>query len=260
MSLPSQPLGTQPDHPSRDSARDSTRSWWKRKVEPQKTFAVIGLGRFGLAVCKELVASQKSVIAIDKDAHLVEMLLRRDDDFKSAVTLSVDSTVEEELKEAGALDVDTFVVALGEPLEVSLTTTYIAKHGTSSAVKTVCSRASSYLHERMLKAVGADKVTFPSREQGRQLGEQLVRPSLLDRLQLDSKNSIEEVQVPKKFVQRSLRDINLRRDYGVSVLAAGSQGDLRVNPPASMILSPNDVLVVMGSQEDIKRMHQSSDT
>ena len=146
---------------------------------------MVGLGRFGQAVCQELIASRKSVIAIDKDARLVEMLLRRDDDFKSAVTLSVDSTVEEELEEAGALNVDTFVVALGQPLEVSLTTTYIAKHGTSSAVKMVCSRASSVLHERMLKAVGADKVTFPSREQGRQLGEQLVRPSLLDRLQLD---------------------------------------------------------------------------
>ena len=255
MSLPSQSSGTRRDAPS----RDNTKPWWKSKVGPQKTFAVVGLGRFGRAVCKELIASRKSVIAIDKDAHLVEMLLRRDDDFKSAVTLSVDSTVEEELKEAGALDVDTFVVALGEPLEVSLTTTYIAKHGTSSAVKMVCSRASSVLHERMLKAVGADKVTFPSREQGRQLGEQLVRPSLLDRLQLDSKNSIEEVQVPKEFVQRSLRDINLRKDYGVSVLAAGSEGDLRVNPPASMILSPNDVLVVMGSQEDIKRIHHSSD-
>ena len=255
MSLPSQSSGTRRDAPS----RDNTKPWWKPKVGPQKTFAVVGLGRFGRAVCKELIASRKSVIAIDKDAHLVEMLLRRDDAFKSAVTLSVDSTVEEELKEAGALDVDTFVVALGEPLEVSLTTTYIAKHGTSSAVKMVCSRASSVLHERMLKAVGADKVTFPSREQGRQLGEQLVRPSLLDRLQLDSKNSIEEVQVPKEFVQRSLRDINLRKDYGVSVLAAGSEGDLRVNPPASMILSPNDVLVVMGSQEDIKRIHHSSD-
>ena len=191
---------------------------------------MVGLGRFGRAVCKELIASQKSVIAIDKDARLVEMLLRRDDDFKSAVTVSVDSTVEEELKEAGALDVDTFVVALGEPLEASLTTTYVAKHGTSSRVKMVCSRASSVLHERMLKAVGADKVTFPSQEQGKQLGEQLVRPSLLDRLQLDGKNSIEEVQVPKEFVQRSLRDINLRKDYRVSVLAAGSQGDLRVQP------------------------------
>ncbi len=244
---------------SSSPSRDSTRPWWKTRVGPQQTFAVVGLGRFGLAVCKELIASEKSVIAIDKDTHLVEMLLRRDDDFKSAVTLSVDSTVEEELKEAGALDVDTLVVALGEPLEASLTTTYIAKHGTSSTVKTVCSRASNVLHERMLKAVGADRVTFPSREQGRQLGEQLVRPSLLDRLQLDSKNSIEEVQVPKEFVQRSLRDINLRKDYGVSVLAAGSQGDLRVNPPASMILSPNDVLVVMGSQEDIKRIHHASD-
>ena len=256
MPFPSPPSGILRDSPRRDSAKP----WWKHKAGPQNTFAVVGLGRFGLAVCKELIASRKSVIAIDKDAHLVEMLLRRNNDFKSAVTLSVDSTVEEELKEAGALDVDTFVVALGQPLEVSLTTTYIAKHGTSSAVKTVCSRASSDLHERMLKAVGADKVTFPSQEQGRQLGEQLVRPSLLDRLQLDSNNSIEEVQVPKEFVQRSLRDINLRKDYGVSVLAAGSQGDLRVNPPASMILSPNDVLVVMGSQEDIKRIHHSSDS
>ncbi len=247
-----------------DSTRGSSsqpgnsKPWWQQRKLTSQTFAVVGLGRFGRAVCKELISSQQSVIAVDKDSHLVETLLR-DDDFKSAVTLSVDSTVEEELKEAGALDVDTLVVAVGEPLEVSLTTTYIAKHGTSSRVKTVYSRASSELHERMLKAVGTDKVTFPSREQGKQLGEQLVRPSLLDRLQLDSKNSIEEVQVPKEFVQRSLRDIDLRNKYGVSVLAAGSEGDLRVNPPGSMILSPKDVIVVMGNKEDLKRIHLSSE-
>nr|MCU0528879.1 TrkA family potassium uptake protein [Cyanobium sp. Prado107] len=110
------------------------------------------------------------------------------------------------------------------------------------------------LHMKMLQRVGADRVVFPSKMQGQRLGMELVRPNLLDRLRLDDRNSIEEIRVPKPFVGRSLRDLNLRKNFNVSVLAAGPDNDLTVNPPASHVLQAGELLVVMGATTALAKL------
>jgi trk system potassium uptake protein TrkA len=90
---------------------------------------------------------------------------------------------------------------------------------------------------------------FPSKMEGQRLGMELVRPNLLERLRLDDRNSIEEIRVPAAFIGQSLRDINLRKNYNVSVLAAGPDNHLTVNPPASHVLEAGELLVVMGASE-----------
>ena len=148
----------------------------------------------------------------------------------------------------------TVVVAMSEPIEASITATLIAKDSDGSRVQQVIARATSDLHEKMLKRVGADRVIFPSRMQGERLGLELVRPNLMERLELDELNSIEEIKVPERFVGRSLRDLNLRKNHRVNVLAAGPAGDLMVNPPASHVLMYGHVLVVMGLTDDLQNL------
>jgi trk system potassium uptake protein TrkA len=169
----------------------------------------------------------------------------------------VDSTDEESMKEAGVLEMGTVVVGISEPIEASITTTLIAKDTEGSLVKQVIARATSDLHEKMLKRVGADRVVFPSRMQGERLGLELVRPNLIERLELDDKTGIDEIKVPEVFVGRSLRDLNLRKNYFVNVLAAGPAQLLTVNPPAKYILEKEHVLVVMGSMEDLQKLPQT---
>jgi trk system potassium uptake protein TrkA len=161
----------------------------------------------------------------------------------------VDCTDEEALREAGVLDVETVVVAMSEPIAASITATLIAKDSEGSRVKQVIARATNDLHMKMLQRVGADRVVFPSKMQGHRLGMELVRPNLLERLRLDDKNFIEEIRVPSSFVGRSLRDLNLRKNFNVNVLAAGPDNHLTVNPPASHVLASGELLVVMGSSE-----------
>jgi len=108
----------------------------------------------------------------------------------------------------------------------------------------------------MLKRVGADKVVFPSRMQGERLGLELVRPNLIERLELDNQTGIDEITVPEEFIGRSLRDLNLRKNYLVNVLAAGPIDKLKVNPPAKFILERDHVLVVMGSMDDLQKLPQ----
>jgi trk system potassium uptake protein TrkA len=150
--------------------------------------------------------------------------------------------------------VGTVVVAISEPIEASITATLIVKDASGSRVKQVISRATSDLHEKMLRRVGADRVVFPSKMQGTRLGQELVRPNLLERLRLDDSNSIEEIKVPPSFVGRSLRDLNMRKNHNVNVLAAGPANRLMVNPPATHVLGADELLVVIGNSEALERL------
>jgi trk system potassium uptake protein TrkA len=228
--------------------------WWQwqgASARAANSFAVIGVGRFGSSVCRELLRAGAEVLAIDNSQRAIDELRQTDPEVEARV---VDCTDEDALRAAGALDVGTVVVAISEPIEASITATLIVKDGTGSRVKQVIARATSDLHEKMLRRVGADKVVFPSKMQGARLGLELMRPNLLERLRLDDRNSIEEIKVPTTFIGRSLRDINLRKNYNVSVLAAGPENHLTVNPPASHVLNENELLVVMGSSEALESL------
>jgi trk system potassium uptake protein TrkA len=191
------------------------------------------------------------VLAVDRSSKAIEELRQLEPSIEARV---LDCTDEESLREAGILDMETVVVAISEPIEASITATLIAKDSPGTRVRRVIARATSDLHEKMLKRVGADRVVFPSRMQGERLGLELVRPNLMERLELDELNSIEEIKVPERFVGRSLRDLNLRKNHRVNVLAAGPAGDLMVNPPASHVLMDGHVLVVMGLTDDLQNL------
>lgn len=228
--------------------------WWQWQGGSDtvsRSYAVIGVGRFGSAVCKELLRFDAEVLAIDNCQRAIDELRQEDPAIEARV---VDCTDEEALRAAGALDVGTVVVAISEPIEASITATLIVKDASGSRVRQVIARATSDLHEKMLRRVGADRVVFPSKMQGARLGMELVRPNLLERLRLDDRNSIEEIKVPKVFVGRSLRDLNMRKNHNVSVLAAGPQNRLTVNPPASHVLNEDELLVVMGSSEALEAL------
>ena len=231
--------------------------WWqwspKKEIE-DRGFAVVGIGRFGSALCRELLSNGADVLAVDSSERAIDELRQLEPSIESRV---VDSTDEEAMREAGVLDMGTVVVGISEPIEASITTTLIAKDSEGSQVKQVIARATSDLHEKMLKRVGADRVVFPSRMQGERLGLELVRPNLIERLELDDKTGIDEIKVPEVFVGRSLRDLNLRKNYFVNVLAAGPAQLLTVNPPAKYILEKDHVLVVMGSMEDLQKLPQT---
>ena len=228
--------------------------WWQwspRENSEDLGFAVVGIGRFGSAVCRELIRNGADVLAVDNSERAIEELRQLEPSIEARV---VDCTEEESLREAGVLEMSTVVVGISEPIEASITTTLLAKDSEGSRVRKVIARATSDLHEKMLKRVGADRVVFPSRMQGERLGLELVRPNLIERLELDDQTGIDEIKVPEIFIGRSLRDLNLRKNYLVNVLAAGPSGQLTINPPAKYILDQDHVLVVMGLMEDLQKL------
>jgi trk system potassium uptake protein TrkA len=235
----------------------AVNQWWQWTSEGgtrRGSYAVIGVGRFGSSVCAELLRAGAEVLAIDSSQRAIDELRQIDPAIEARV---VDCTDEEALRAAGVLEMETVVVAMSEPIEASVTATLICKDSAGSRVQQVIARATSDLHMKMLKRVGADRVVFPSKMMGQRLGIELVRPNLLEQLRLDDRSCIEEIKVPEAFVGHSLRDLNLRKHYNVNVLAAGPAGKLHVNPPASHVLANGDLLVVMGSEESLRSLPAS---
>jgi trk system potassium uptake protein TrkA len=189
------------------------------------------------------------VLAVDKEEKRVTSALS---DQIASHALLLDSTETSALREAGILEFDTVIVAVGSFLAESITTTLNLKEG---GVANVIAKASSETHAKLLNKVGADMVVFPEQEMGQQLARQLTRPRLLDQFELDAEHSIVEMIVPDEFDGKTIAELELRRRYGLNLLAIKNEGDkMEINPLSNRKLYKGTMIVVVGSNQDINRL------
>ena len=213
-----------------------------------RQFAVIGLGRFGRAVCTSLHKMGHEVLGTDIDEKLVSQVLTQK---VASHAIQLDSTEPESLKEAGIFEMDTVIVAIGNYLQESIITTLNVKE---AGVEHVVAKASSEIHGKVLRRVGADRVVFPEYEAGCALAGTLTQPGFLEKFELDPENSIVEVLTPKEFHGKTLAQLDLRNRYGLSVLAIGDGEKFVTNPSPGQILKQGLVLVVIGSNKNLGRL------
>lgn len=210
-------------------------------------FAVIGLGRFGGSLARELTSLGYEVLGIDLDEEAVEEMK----DHLTHVVIA-DTTDEEVLKSLGIRNFDVVVVAIGEDIQASILTALLLK---DLGVKQVVIKAASHLHGKVLTKIGVDRVIFPERDMGIRVAHQLASPSLLDYIELSKDYTIAEISVPGRLDGRSLKELNLRAKYGVNVVAINKKENRGVNiaPTADDLLHEGDMLVIIGTNEQISR-------
>jgi len=240
---------------------------------------VVGLGRFGRAVCSTLHGQGYDVLGVDANMERVDQALN---DRIVAHSRQLDSTQPAALKEAGLFEQDTVIVAIGNYVQESIIaiatllrtflvvcfaycqkcpcpnlcggsyiTTLNLKEG---GVRHVVAKASSEIHEKLLKKVGADHVVFPEHDAGYELARSLTKPGILDRFEFDPENSIVEVIVPEEFDQRTISELKLRSRYGLNVLAFSQDGKFVINPDPITILRKGSAIVVIGSNKNLDRL------
>jgi len=219
--------------------------------------AVVGLGRFGTTLARELTARGAQVIAIDRNLQLVNAIK---DDVDVAVRL--DSTDEAALMAQEFEKMDTCVVAIGENFEAALLTTVIAK---KLGVPQVVCRAQTELHTEIFIRVGADDVIQPEMQVGEHLARRLASPQLKDYVTLAEGYTLIELQAPSDFCGKTLVEAELRPRYDVNLIAikrpmeatddrpGESYRVISVPKPAERILD-GDVLVLIGSDEALERL------
>lgn len=232
----------------------SSFNFWRNFRNTNKQYVVLGLGRFGRAVCSTLHQMGYEVLGVDSGEKQVTQALN---DNILSHALQLDTADRQALKEAGVFEFETAIVAIGNYIEASTITTLNLKDG---GVPYVVAKASTEIHGQLLDKVGADLVIFPEREMGCQVARMLTHPNVLERLNLDANNSVVELIIPADFEGKTLQDLQLRSRYGVNVLALAHQStgggveNLQINPNPHERLRKGMVLIVIGSNEGIERL------
>lgn len=212
------------------------------KRRNREQFLVLGLGRFGASLARSLCTMGYEVMAVDSDADLVQ-------EAASFATQAVqaDATDEEALQALGVQNYDVAVVAIGNVRDSILVTVLCKEAGIGQVV----AKATDDLHAKVLRKVGADRVVFPERDMGMRVAKSLVTPNILDMVALADGYQIAEILLPAAWQGRTLMDVNVRRNYGLSVLAIQRNGSVIAAPGAEAVLTAGDVLLVMGQQASI---------
>ncbi len=211
-------------------------------------FAVLGLGRFGISLVRELSRMGLDVLGVDSDPNKVNLV-------KDIATYAVeaDSTDEQVLKTLGIRNFDVVVVAIGENVQSNILTTILLK---DMGVPMVVAKAQNNLHGRVLEKIGTDLVIYPERDMAIRVAQSLVTKSVLDHINLSSEYSIVEMITPDLFVGKTLRESNIRERHQVSIIALKRGDEIIVNPTPDQSILAKDILVVLGK---IKHLDKLSD-
>lgn len=215
----------------------------------KRQIVVVGLGRFGSSVGKNLHHLGHDVLGIDVDPDLVEL---HTGELTHAV--AADCTDEESLRALGLRNFDTAVVAIGHDVQASILITVLLKE---IGIPKVIVKASNELHGRTLMKVGADKVVYPERDMGARLSHSLVTGSMLDYIELSAEHTIMELTAPPNLVGLTLRDLNLRARYGINVIAIKTGEEINAAPHASDVVGAGDVLVLLGTNQGVRRLERT---
>jgi len=212
-------------------------------------FVIIGLGRFGSSLGKELIKLGYEVLGIDTDEEIV-------DDMSDYLTHAVvaDAMDEEVLRSLGVRNFDCGVVAIGDDIQASILTAILLK---DLGVKQVVAKAMSELHGRVLEKIGVDRVIYPERDMGVRVAHQLAQPNLLDYIELSKDYTIAELSVPGCLAGITLQELNPRARFGCSIVAINKRQGVIIAPTASDSLDEKDVLVVIGTNEQIEQFEDS---
>lgn len=216
-------------------------------MNERRHIVVIGLGEFGRELAQQL-AKECEVLALDKEEAMVDAIL---DKVQRALILDVRSF--QGLSSVVTKDFDEAIVSMGESLESSiLATLHLKKIG----VKRIWAKATTEDHASILKSIGAGEIIFPERETARRLAAQLINPNLLDFIPLEEDYRVMDVAPPNSFYGHTLVELDLRKRFGVFVLAIKELVPMRFVflPPPEFVIKPSDVLVMIGKEEDLVRL------
>lgn len=215
-----------------------------------KMFVVIGLGRFGTAVALELSKLGHEVMVIDTNEAAVQAIANHVT--HAAAGNATDPTV---LKTLGVRNCDCAILAAAQDVGESALITLLLKE--LGVPKVVC-KAKDTTHKKVLERMGADRVIIPEQESGIKLAQGLARSNVLNFIELSEEHGIVEVDPPADWIGKSLKEVNVRARYNVTVIAVHEKGTekMTVAPGADYTFCEGETAIVLGRYEDINRLNE----
>ena len=211
-----------------------------------KSYAVFGLGRYGLAVAKQLVSHGIDVLAVDSDEELINSLSTEIPFCKCA-----DVTNLEVLKQLEIDNFDVVIIAMANNLEASVLT---IMHCKEIGVKKIIAKCSNETHRKVLLKVGADEVVFPEHDSGTRLAKNLLSSGFVDMIELYKEFSLVGVDVKPEWIGKSLIELDLRRKHSINVVAIKKNGKIIIDLDPKEVLERDTNLVVIAKTNKLKKL------
>ena len=213
-----------------------------------KSFIVFGLGRLGSTVAKTLYSMHNDVLAVDMNPERVKYM-------SESVTTAIEADLMDEdvFDDLGLSNFDCAVIAIGSSLDSAIMATIAC---VEAGIPLIVAKAPTKRYGHILKRLGAHTIIYPEIDMGMRLAKQLTDNGITDYFELSDDYGIIEYEVSENWVGKSIRDLQLRRDFHVNVIAIRRGKDLIVRRVAEEVLSKNDIIIFFGSDDDLKKIQQ----
>lgn len=213
----------------------------------KQSYAVFGLGRYGKAVARELVASGAEVLAVDMDENAVNAVSAEIPYCKCA-----DVTDPEVIRQLGIANIDVVIISMASNLEACVMATMLCKE---IGVKTVIAKCSSEMNCKILGKVGADYVVFPERDSGVRLAKNLLSSGFVDVIELSRDISMLEMDMKPEWVGKTLIELNLRKKYSINVVAVihGEEVNTVIDPEKPLLA--DEKLIVIANMSKLSKLN-----
>lgn len=211
-----------------------------------KSYAVFGLGRYGSAVAKELVKNGADVLAVDIDENIVNSAIADIPFCKCA-----DVTEPEVLRQLGISNVDVVIIAMATNLEANVMAVMLCKE---LGVKTVIAKCADDMQAKILSRVGADKTLIPERESGVRLAKNILSSGFVDVMELSEDVSLLELAIKKEWLGKNLVELNLRKKYGINVIAIKQGENVMIDLDPMLPLNKDMQLVIISHTSKLGKL------
>lgn len=213
-----------------------------------KSYVVIGLGRFGQTLARQLCMLGAEVLAMDVSNDLVQQVA---DDVTHAVV--GDAQDKDVLRALGVRDFDCAIVAIGSNLAASVLTVMNLQE---LEVPYIICKAHDETHRRVLEKLGVNRVVIPEQENAARLARSLNSHNVLDYIELSEDYGILEIPAPKSWIGKTLKELNIRAKLGVNIIAVESGEKTNVSPAADYLIQAGDIMVVLGDNYSLEAVQK----
>lgn len=212
----------------------------------RKQFAVFGLGSFGMSVAITLQQLGCEVIAVDHDKERVK-------DVADHVSFAMRADIGDPdvMRSLEPRNLDGIIIAAADNMEASIMATLSAKE---INIPYVLCKARDDMHAQVLKKIGADAIVFPEEEMGKKVAKSLVSVNLTDWIALSPDYSILETAIPKSWIGKTLKELDVRKKYNVNVAALKEGEKVEINPDPDMPLREGMILVLIGEDKSLENI------
>lgn len=213
-----------------------------------KSFVVIGCGRFGASVAKNLCRLGNEVMVIDSSEDRIA-------EISNSVTHAVQADIMDEnlLYDLGLSNFDVAIIAIGSVMEASVMATLAAKE---LGIKKVVAKAHSDMHSRILMKIGADKVVYPEQDMGAKVAHNLNATNILDFIDFSSEYGLVEVEAFNEWEGKTLKELSIATEYHVNIIAIRRAGKLILPPKSDEQILTGDILVMIGRSKDVEKVEK----